>query len=71
MGFEFTEDFLNAKSPDGDQKRVACGYTKKFKLADKHKALELFGKAVGYYVEKRELSGSLTMGQLLEAAEQA
>ena len=71
VGFEFTEDFLNAKSPDGDQKRVACGYTKKFKLADKHKALELFGKAVGYYVEKRELSGSLTMGQLLEAAEQA
>lgn len=71
VGFEFTEDYLNAKSPDGENKRVASGYTKKFKLADKQKALELFGKAVGYYVEKRELSGSLTMAQLLDAAEQA
>jgi phage terminase small subunit len=65
VGFEFTEDFLNAKDPAGDTKRVACGYTKKFKLADKHKAVELFMKVVGYYVEKRELSGTMTLEKLV------
>lgn len=71
VGFEFTEDFLNAKNPDGVEQRVAAGYTKKFKLADKHKALELYGKAVGFYVEKKEVFGHMTMAELLDAAEKS
>lgn len=42
-GFEFCEDFTGKEG-----ERTAVGYTKKFKLADKIRALELVGKAYRY-----------------------
>jgi len=48
-GFEVTEIF------DGHgQERKLIGYTKKVKLGNKLSALELFGKATGYYQDKVE-----------------
>jgi phage terminase small subunit len=47
-GFEFEESFIGKKGED----RVACGVTKKFKLVNKQQALELFGKATGYYTDE-------------------
>ena len=46
-GFEVQEVFAGK-----GESRKAVGYTKKFKLTDKLKALELYGKALGYYVDK-------------------
>jgi phage terminase small subunit len=66
-GFEFVEEFIGKK----DETRTAVGYTKKFKLADKLRALELFGKAAGHYTEKREVTGTLTLEQLLTEVENA
>lgn len=51
-GFEFLEEFSGGKG-----ERIPVGVTKKFKLADKLKALELYGKAQCYYAEKMELTG--------------
>lgn len=48
--FEFYED-LSGKGED----RVKVGYTKKFKLTDRPRVLELIGKAQNFYVEKRAL----------------
>ena len=45
-GFEVTQEFAG----QGDARELV-GYTKKMKLTDKLKALELFGKATGYYVD--------------------
>lgn len=50
--FEFCEDFAGK-----DDERRACGYTRRFKMADKLKAFELYGKAMGYYAERQELTG--------------
>ena len=46
-GFEVTQEF----SGKGDSRELV-GYTKKIKITDKLRALELFGKATGYYVDK-------------------
>ncbi len=51
-GFEFCEDFAGKEGS-----RKAVGYTKKFKLADKIRAHELYGKAQCFYAEKMELTG--------------
>lgn len=50
--FEFCEN-LAGKS----EERRACGYTRRFRMADKLKAFELYGKAMGFYTERREISG--------------
>ncbi len=46
-GFEIEEVFIGKK----EEGRIPAGYTRKFKLTDKLRALELFGKATGYYVD--------------------
>ncbi len=46
-GFEVTQEF----SGKGDSRELV-GYTKKIKITDKLRALELYGKATGYYVDK-------------------
>ena len=51
-GFKFYEDFAGR-----GEARKAVGYTRKFKLADRLRALELYGKAQCYYAEKMELTG--------------
>mgnify|MGYP000868740705 CR=1 FL=1 len=50
-GFELCENFEGK-----GESRKAVGYTKKFKLADRIRALELYGKAQCYYAEKMELT---------------
>lgn len=40
------------------EERKPCGYTRKFKLADRLRALELYGRAQCYYAEKMELTGA-------------
>lgn len=65
-GFEFTEDFLGVKQPDGTKKAEASGYTKKYKLADKIKALELIAKLLGFVNEKdKGLKDSMTLEELV------
>lgn len=49
VGFEIEEVFVGKKT---DETRVPAGYTRKYKLANKLAALELFGRATGYYVDK-------------------
>jgi len=61
-GFEFYEDFEGK-----GESRKAVGYTKKFKWHDKIRALELLGKALGYYVEKKDITGTLTVEQMVLA----
>ena len=55
-GFEFAEEYIGKKDSEN---KIACGYTKKFKLTDKLKALKLFGEAVGYYVAQPDQPGLL------------
>lgn len=65
-GFEFTEDFLGVKQEDGSKKTEASGYTKKYKLADKIKALELISKLLGFMHEKdKSLKDSMTLEELV------
>ncbi len=45
-GFEVTQEF----SGKGESREL-IGYTKKIKITDKLRALELFGKATGYYLD--------------------
>ncbi len=52
-GFEFYEAYEGK-----GVSRKAVGVTKKFKLSDKLRALELYGKAQCYYAEKMELTGA-------------
>lgn len=52
VAFEFCEDFAGK----GDGRR-ACRSTRRFKMADKLKAFELYGKAMGYYADREELEG--------------
>lgn len=51
--FEFCEDFAGK-----GEERKACGYTRRFRMADKLKALELYGKAMAYYADRREITGA-------------
>jgi phage terminase small subunit len=51
-GFELYEDFQGT-----GESRKLVGYTKKFKLTDRLRALELYGKACGYYADRQELTG--------------
>jgi len=65
-GFECYEDFEGK-----GESRKAVGYTRKFKWHDKIRALELLGKALGYYVEKKKLEGVFTLEQLVDALDKA
>jgi phage terminase small subunit len=51
-GFEFTEEYEGK----GESRR-AIGVTKKFKLVDPIRALELIGKACHYYADRIEQTG--------------
>lgn len=63
-GFEIVEEFSGT-----GKDRVPVGYTRKFKLVDKLRALELAGKTRGYYVEKKKIDGVFTLEQLVDALE--
>lgn len=51
----------------GDE-RQAIGSTKKVRMYDKLRALELLGKQVQMFVERHEVSGTLTLGALVKAS---
>jgi len=66
-GFEFVEQYETVEDKDqGVKKSVAVGVTKKIRLGmpflEGHKYL---GKVLGYYAEKHEFTGSLTLEQLV------
>lgn len=48
-----------------DGKKVRIGYTKKLKVYDKLKSIELLGKDLGRFVSKHEVSGRLTLEDLV------
>lgn len=48
-GFEFCEDYTKVKKSDGSTDAVPTGYTKKYKLTSKLKAMLEFGKVMGWY----------------------
>lgn len=62
-GFE-VEELYASKGSD----RVQSGWNKKVKLADKLRALELIGRNLGAWKDKVEHSGSLTLEDIISAA---
>ena len=69
-GFEVVEDFTKVKSnKEGTEQAVCTGYTKKIKYTKPREALEFVGKALGYYADKVEHSGSFTVEELVTATE--
>ncbi len=64
-GFEVVEEFTQVEKADGKKGAEHTGYTKKFKLVDPLKAHEYYGKITGFYTEKREITGTLTVEHLV------
>jgi hypothetical protein len=48
-GFEFVEDFTDVKKANGQKDAMATGFTKKFKIVDRHKYATTYGKMMGLY----------------------
>lgn len=65
-GFEVTEDFTKVAKNDGTEDAVPTGYTKKIKWTSRRNRHEYLGKALGFYTEKHEIKGVLTVEHLLE-----
>lgn len=65
-GFEVTEDFTKVVKNDGTEDAVPTGYTKKIKFTSRKARHEYLGKALGYYSEKVEVKGVLTVEHILE-----
>jgi phage terminase small subunit len=63
-GFEFYEDFEGK-----GESRKAVGYTKKIKWHDKTTAQKLLAQLLGFLVEKKEISGTFTVEELVNATE--
>lgn len=59
-GFEFYEDFEGK-----GESRKAVGYTKKIKWHDKTSAQKLLAQLLGFYVEKKEITGLPTVEYLV------
>ncbi len=56
-GFEISEEFVGKKE---DETRVPVGYTKEFKMVNPLDAIELYGKALGFFPsEKMALAAQL------------
>lgn len=47
-GFEFVEDFTKVKKANGSEDAVPTGFTKKFKIIDRHKFAVTYGKMMGF-----------------------
>ena len=65
-GFEFYEDFEGK-----GESRKAVGYTRKIKWHDKTTAQKLLAQLLGFLVEKKEITGTLTVEQLVTAMEES
>ena len=49
-GFEISEEFVGKKE---DETRIAVGFTKKFKMVNPLDAIELYGKALGFFPSEK------------------
>lgn len=63
--FEFYEEFEGK-----GESRKAMGYTRKIKWHDKTTAQKLLAQLLGFLVEKKEITGTLTVEQLVTAMEE-
>ena len=59
--YDFTEDFIGRKNQAGQEDRVACGYTKKFRLHDRHKFAVTYGKMMGYLTDEDDVDDPETL----------
>ncbi len=59
--YDVTEDFIGRKNEAGQEDRVACGYTKKFRLHDRHKFAVTYGKMMGYLKDKDDVDDPETL----------
>ena len=57
-GFEFCEDYTKVKKSDGSTDAVPTGYTKKYKLTSKLKAMVEFGKVMGWCESEEDAIGN-------------
>jgi phage terminase small subunit len=64
-GFEFYEDFEGK-----GESRKAVGYTRKIKWHDKTTAQRLLAQLLGFLVEKKEINGTFTIEELVNAMEE-
>ncbi len=64
-GFEIVEDFTKVSKNDGTEDAVPTGYTKKFKFTSRKSRHEYLGKALGFYTEKHEIKGTITVEHLV------
>ena len=53
-----------------DRKKVLVGHLKKVKLYDKLKAIEMLGRDLGRFVQKHEVSGKVTLEDLVTGSQQ-
>jgi hypothetical protein len=51
-GFEFVEDFTDVKKANGQKDAMATGFTKKFKIVDRHKYATTYGQMMGYITDE-------------------
>lgn len=65
-GFEVVEDFTKVAKNDGTEDAVPTGYTKKIKWTSRRNRHEYLGKALGFYTEKHEIKGTVTVEHLVE-----
>lgn len=65
-GFEVVEDFTKVAKNDGTEDAVPTGYTKKIKWTSRRNRHEYLGKALGFYTEKHEIKGTITVEHLVE-----
>jgi len=52
-GFEISEEFVGKKE---GEKRIAVGYTKRFKMVNPLDAIELYGKALGFFPSEKAMA---------------
>ena len=66
-GFKITEEFVGKKE---DETRVPVGYTKEFKMVNPLDAIELYGKALGFFPsEKMALAGKVEVDEVRRSIE--
>lgn len=64
-GIDVAEIWDTEPDADGKKRKVQIGEIKKIKLFDKLKALEMLGKDLGRFATKHEITGKLTLEDLV------
>lgn len=63
------DEIWETEEEGGRRRKVQVGQTKKIKLFDKLKALEMLGRKLGQFVQKHEVSGKLTLEDLVTGSQ--